>query len=109
MTTGVKPIAVRHATKSSQKDGNTILEALHKKYKAFEAKGMHSRFPAFLHNHMLKINQTLFRNWVQDHISKLTRVQNKKLKLHVGPPQREPYLLHFLVLEQADTSENLEC
>ena len=108
MATGVKPTTTRHATKSAQKDENTILEALHKKYKVFEAKGAHSRFPAFPRNHLAKINRTLFRNWVQNHIAKFTRIQNKKLKLHAGPPQREPSLLYFLIPEQDDTSEDLE-
>ena len=46
--TNISPQAVHHTTKSSKKDENTMLEALHSKFKYLERKDLISIFHHFL-------------------------------------------------------------
>ena len=79
--TNISPQAVHHTTKSSKKDENTMLEALHSKYKVFGAEGSHFNFPSFSRNHLVSIDKKKFEKWIQGHINKLSKIQNKELKL----------------------------
>lgn len=88
LATGVKPLTMTHTTKSAQKDENTMLDSLHMKYKVFKAADAHIKFPDFPRNHFSKLNKKLFRKWIEGHISKFAKLQNKQLKLlAAGPPQ----------------------
>lgn len=75
--TNISPQTVHHTTKSSKKDENTMLEALHSKYKVFGAEGSHFNFPSFSQNHLIKKK---FEKWIQGHIDKLSKIQDKELK-----------------------------
>ena len=78
--TNISPQAVHHTAKSSKVDENTMLEALHRKYKVFETKGSHLKFPLFPRNHLTSIDKKKFEKWIQGHITKLSKSQNKELK-----------------------------
>ena len=58
-----------------------MLEALHSKYKVFGAEGSHFNFPSFSRNHLVSIDKKKFKKWIQGHINKLSKIQNKELKL----------------------------
>ncbi len=59
----------------------TMLETLHT-HKSFEALGSHSKFPAFQRNHLKRIDRIKFTKWINGHIKRLAKVQNKELTLH---------------------------
>ena len=55
--TNILPQAVHHTTKSSTKDKNTMVEALHSKYEVFGTEGSHFNFPSFSQNHLNSIDE----------------------------------------------------
>lgn len=76
----VAPPTVKHATKSSRKDEQTMLDVLHK-HNVFEASGSHSKFVAFPRNHLHRIDRKKLKKWIDGHIRKLANQQNKQLQL----------------------------
>ena len=75
--TNVRPLTSRHTTKSSKKDEDMMVDALHRIFNVFEAEGNHSKFPKFQQNHFNNIDRKKFTKWITGHIKKLSKVQNK--------------------------------